>query len=730
VTAELATVEPTARRRRRAGPLPKAATPSALERALAAHDATLAARGLEIWIGNEPTFTDHRSQAAEWLSGALGDDKVRRARDLARALARQSPGCAVLRSVGRQYAGETAPRWSFGVYARRDGVPLWDGPPDPLLAEGECGGTAAAPAPPDDEALQRELGAALARRGFAVRAFRGQDDWRVAFARQGGGAPPELAADARLLRPSVHDCPIPEHGAVDELAREGLFLIIGRLLGADRVLHLDLPGVKEVGLFRELLAAVSESARACGLAVLVLRGHQPPTDSSVSLTTVTPDPAVIELNMAPHPGALPFLHANRAAFAAATRIGLAPLRLHYNGAVADSGGGGQMTLGGLTPARSPFFVEPALLSRLVRYVVRHPALSYLFAHDHVGPCGQSVRPDERGSDSFAELRLALALLAASGTRDPAALWGALAPLLTDATGNSHRADINVEKLWNPRLLGRGQLGLVELRGLRMQQTAERAAALAALWRALIARLMVGGDPGELIDWGATLHDRFALPFYLEADLREVLADLEAHRLGLAPAVVMELAADPGRHWITVDVEGVNLTMRRALEFWPLVGDAAAQQGSSRLVDASTSRVELALRSPEGQAHWTVSVAGVELPMRSERDAAGPVRVFGLRYRSFTPAQGLHPALAPQLPVRLVLAEAATARAWEIALHEWRPDGQAYAGLPRDLAEASERRAGRCLVHRLGGGPSEARPPRRAPPPPGALTPYTFDLRYL
>jgi uncharacterized protein (DUF2126 family) len=693
-----------------------------LERAVEAHDAAVAARGLEIWIGNEPTFTDGHSQAPEWLFGALGEDKLRRAQQVVSALVRQSPGCALLRSIGRQYPGEGEPRWSFGLYAARDGVPVWSGPSDPLLADGECAATLS-----DVAALIEELAGALARRGFAVRTLPGASDSRLVFARPGDRTLPDRDSDPRLGRRSIHGAAIPDRGLADDLARDGLFLIIGQVLGEPprAAPGLELPAVDTVATFRELLDAIGESARACALPALVLRGVPPPVDASVSLATVTPDPAVVEVNMAPHAGVRGFLGGNRQVFAVAAAAGLQPARLYYNGAVVDSGGGGQMTIGGPSPERSPCFVEPRLLPRLVRYLVQHPALSYLFAHDHVGPCGQSVRPDERGSDAFAELRLALALLAQTPACDPLTLWRGLAPFLTDPTGNSHRADLNIEKLWNPYLPGRGRLGLVELRGLRMQPTPEHAAALAALWRAVIARLMVGRDPGPLVDWGLALHDRFALPFYLEADLRDVLDDLAGEGLGLEPAIVAELAADSERHWATLEVGGASLTIRRGLEFWPLVGDASAQQGTSRLVDASTARIELTLRAGGDLDRWMVRAADVPLPMRCEHDAGGRVLVFGLRYRSFLPAQGLHPTLAPGVPLRLTLIDGPEHRAWEVALHEWRPDGEAYSGLPRDVTEARARRAARCVLRRLSS--SELRPPAIAAP--AALTPFSLDLRY-
>jgi uncharacterized protein (DUF2126 family) len=712
---------------------------SAFDDAIAAHDAAVAALGLDVWLGNEPTFTDRYSNSGEWVTGALGEDKRVRAERLLVRLAKSQPGCAILRSIGRQYPGEPSPRWCLGLYARRDGAPVYSGPPDPLLAED---GHLLVHAPPlaslgragnsvDLSAFIAGLESSLVAHGFACRAFRGDDDVRLVLTRDPHRALPDPGVDSRLRRPSIHATPVPAGGVRDDLADDGLLLVIVSLLQESAVVAcVDLPAFADTEPFLAFLAATSEAASDCALPSLVLRGFAPPVDAGVCWATVTPDPAVVEVNMAPHPTVLEFLRDNRRVHAGAACVGLEPYRLHYNGAVADSGGGGQITFGGPSPARSPFFVEPHLLPRLIRYAQRHPSLSYLFAHDSIGGSGQSVRPDEHGLDAFAELRLALTLMDREPSPSPVVLWLSLAPSLTDSVGNSHRAEINVEKLWNPHQPGRGQLGLVEFRAPRMAHTPERTAALAALLRAILAMLMVRSYDEDLVDWGADLHDRFALPYYLEGDLDVVLADLEAAGLALAPSLRDELASDAGRSWCAIEFGGVTLAIRQALDFWSLLGDATRQDGTSRLVDASSRRLELTLR-PNGAGSgelgsMRIRVAGIDLPMRSERDTHGPVRVFGLRYRSFVPAPGLHPTLAAQGPVRILLFDPDRSEALDVSLHEWRPDGAAYDGVPSSLAEADARRRARCVSRPI---PIQDVPPSRTAPR-GALSAFSLDLRYV
>ncbi|MGL6110947.1 MAG: transglutaminase family protein, partial [Rubrivivax sp.] len=701
----------------------------AFEAAVRRHDAELAARGLTVWVGSEPTFTDRMAQSAPWLNRALGGDKEQRAQALLGGLWRRFTGGLVLRSVGRQYPGEDAPRWNLGLYRRRDGTALWRGPPDPILALPEAGRL------PDLDHWAAELVEAFAARGFAVVPVATQDalERRLLMCARAEVPTPD-ADDPRLARPSVHARSIPASGLVDELAPSGLHLFSLRVEPSDGqpTARIELPQFDDVPLFLAALDALAQAARACDLPALILAGFPPPVDTTVEWTTVTPDPAVVEINTAPSVDAADFLWRSREIYAAAADQGLAPYRLYFNGNVADSGGGGQITLGGPSPLDSPFLKEPRLLPRLVRFVNRHPALSYLFSHDFVGSSGQSVRADERGTDAFDELSLALTLLAREEAPAPERLWHSLAPFLCDAAGNSHRAEMNIEKLWNPFLAGRGKLGLVEFRALRMQHTPERATALACLLRSVVAMLARVDDALPLIDWGRELHQRFALPFYLEQDLAAVLKALDDAGLGLDEPIRSVLWRESFRRWGQAELPACSLEVRRGLEFWPLLGDAASpeQGGSFRLVDASTARVELRLRpQPGGDADWRdwqVHAEGVALPMRHEVDGRGELQVFGLRYRSFVPTWGLHPALAAQAPVHLLLRHPDQPMDYRVDLHEWQPDGGAYAGLPEDLAAASQRRADRVALAIL---PRDAGFTQRTAPD-RALGHFHLDLRYL
>jgi uncharacterized protein (DUF2126 family) len=699
------------------------------ESAVHRHDAQVAELGLPIWVGSEPTFTDREAQTPAWLHAALGDDKELRARALLGTVCGLMPGGLVLRSTGRLYPGEKLPRWNFGLLRRRDGEPLWNGPPDPLLA------AEPAPAgPPDIAAFASALAEEFASQHWASECVetaeeRGEED----ADKEGADDTPAWTVTA-TAHPDAEPLPFVLHAHEDKAEPD-----------ADRATcaAIELPEIASVELFLAILPCMEHAARACGLPALVFAGATPPVDATMELTTVTPDPAVIEINSAPSRNCAEFLWRSQQVYAAAAAHGLSPYRLYFNGQVADSGGAGQVTFGGPTPETSPFVSNLQLLPRLVRYFNRHPALSYRFAHDFVGGSGQSVRADERGTDAFDDLVLALALLEREPVTEPELLWKSLASFLCDAVGNSHRAQINIEKLWNPYLPGRGRLGLVEFRGLRMQHTPQRATAIACLLRAIIAMLATRPYALPLIDWGRELHDRFALPFYLQADLDSVLAELDAAGLGLEAPIQAVLRHDAFRFLGQVDLPFGTLELWRGLEFWPLVGDAASpeQSGSSRFVDASTTRIEIRWRPPSTGSvgtpdtghwqDWALSVDGFTLPLRPERDSRGDLKVFGVRYASFAPRSGLHPVLGSQAPLTLTLGHADHAVLYDITLHEWRPDGEAYPGLPADLIEAGERRAARMTVvdrERPAQDPPEKSGTGLSPACPG-LTAYSLDRRY-
>ncbi len=688
-------------------------------------DRRIAELGLTIWIGAEPTFTDRFSEAPQWLNTALGGDKEQRAEQLLRRYLDRFPGAALLRSVGRQYPGEERARWNMGLFGRRDGQPAWRGPPDPLCSPGAEVG--------DPAARLAQWRAALIRlcevRGWPLRWQPMADPLRVRLLLRmdAGEPPPSTVEESLLLRPSVHAGPLPGDGLRDPLAEQGLCLLELGQEGPEA--YAELPLLGETAPFLSLLDLLAEAANEAALPNLRLRGYPPPVNHEVFWSTLTPDPAVIEANLAPAAGLAEFHDMVAPLYQAAHGGALSPYRLQYNGREQDSGGGGQITVGGPRAGDSPFFVEPQLLPRLIRYFNEHPGLSYWFATDYVGSGSQGPRPDESPRERFLELALALEQVEASASPNPEFIWRSFAPFLADASGNSHRSELNIEKLWNPYLGSPGRQGLVELRPFRMAVDAATFSALAALVRALVARLMHHPYPQPLKDWGDELHQRFALPYFLQQDLRAVLDDLRDHGLGLGNELCARLLDDSARIYCALEWNGVSVRLSRAHEFWPLIGDVTGQQpGDSRLVDASTARVEVCVHGlpPGAEEDWELRIEGYRAPMSRQPEGAAITLVSGVRYRTFVPWQGLHPALAARDRVTIELVHGASGRALRLCLHEWLPDGGAYPGLPADRPEAARRRRERVTVDE----PEAASLPPLREPPAVAAAGYCLDLRRL
>jgi uncharacterized protein (DUF2126 family) len=703
-----------------------------------AHDRLISTLGITMWVGMEPTFTRRFAESPEWLSEALGAEKLHYAHTLLREIVRLRPGGLILRTLGKQYAGETMPRWSLGYYQARSDQFLWDGPADPIIYDSSAVRSGAADRR-SGESFWRILNEELNCGGWQSRAFTVEKGLRYRLLLRCDGNAPVIDIETKpgLARASVHTNKIPLQGLVDELAADGDLLLALDCPHAGDADHdrtgivLELPAVPEVALFTHLVQCIRRAAKESGFETLILQGFPPPVDASVAWTTITPDPAVIEINQAPAENAADFYAWCDLSYRAADSAGLHPYRLHYNGVVADSGGGGQYTLGGPEPLGSPFLRYPNLLPRLVRYFNAHPSLSYWFAPASVGSSSQSPRTDEGVRESFRELDLALEQLEHHDQPDPEFVWRSLSPFMVDPSGNPHRSELNIEKLWNPYLPGRGCLGLVEFRAFRMSRSPYCAVSIAVLLRSIVAMLRREDWAPRLLDHGTKLHEKFALPFYMETDLQRVFWDLKQSGLPLHDSIQTILLHEPIRIIGKAEFQGCTVELQQALEFWPLIGDVASQEsGGSRLVDASTTRLQAALRvesnHPIELDGWELWFNGYRIPLREEQDAHGPLKLIGLRYRNFLPFIGLHPGIAARGTISLVLVQRGRSEGLEITYHEWHPEGLPYPGLPADLMDAQKRRAERITTRII---PFETdRESKNLPE--SARTEYTLDLRRL
>ncbi|KOR31248.1 hypothetical protein TI04_01790 [Achromatium sp. WMS2] len=356
----------------------------AITDALADLDQRIKTLKLSIWLGGEPTFTDRFAQTAEWIGEAIGGNKELKARALAAGLLAAFPGGLILRTIGRQYPGEPTPRWNLGILAHRNGDLLWNGPPDPVLVQDSSDRQ------PDLDLLRATIANNLQEQGWITQYTNSSTVPGTRLLARSDGEPiiSEKLQSTPVNSPSIHSIPIPDTGLCDALAEHGYYLLKFHLQQQDTNYWptIELPSINDPYQYQILLGAIADAARSLKLTALILQGYPPPTSRHWHWSTVTPDPAVIEISLTPTASLVELFNICTQLFAAADTCGLAPYRLHYNGRETDSGGGGQLTIGGPTPEASPFFAEPRLLPRLIRALIAN------CCNNSTSTCSKTILP--------------------------------------------------------------------------------------------------------------------------------------------------------------------------------------------------------------------------------------------------------------------------------------------------------------------------------------------------
>jgi uncharacterized protein (DUF2126 family)/transglutaminase-like putative cysteine protease len=516
----------------------------------------------------------------------------------------------------------------------------------------------------------------------------------------------EEAAQAKRLLALARAAPPPIRTALCVERREGTLFVF-------------LPPTATAEEFLALVKAVDQARRATGLDAQ-LEGYPPPSSPLLRRLAVTPDPGVLEVNLPPQASGREHAAVLDVVFQAGLHAGLHSEKWLLDGRLAGSGGGHHVTVGGPTPLTSPLVRRTDLLASLVTFTQHHPSLSFLFSGLFVGPTSQAPRVDEARLDTLAELEIALA--EAFRVEDPDPWLGDLLfrNLLTDLTGNTHRAELSIDKLWDWRT-AHGRQGVVEFRAFEMPPHPRLAAAQVLLVRALVAAFAARPYQRPLVRWGAALHDRFLLPHWLWRDFEEVLRFLEERGVGLPPEpyrAFLELRCPvAGR----IEADGLVLEVRNALEPWNVLGEEPSGGGTSRYVDSSVERIEVRVAGLVPERHL-VAVNGLALPLHPTGTAGEAVG--GVRFRAWAPAHALHPHLGIHHPVRLELIDGWAHRSLGACrYHVWHPEGRAFLTPPLTRFEASARRAQRFTVD--GATPWPVQPTQAAA---HGETPWTLDLR--
>lgn len=486
------------------------------------------------------------------------------------------------------------------------------------------------------------------------------------------------------------------------------------------ILHIFLPPVSLAEDWCDLIAAIEDTAATTGLAVQ-LEGYGAPRDPRLRSFAVTPDPGVIEANVHPAETWDELEDITFGLYQDARDTRLRSEKFDLDGRHTGTGGGNHVTFGGPTPADSPFLRRPDLLRSLLGYLHNHPSLTYLFCGAFVGATSQAPRPDEARSDTAYELEQGLRLLDGIGD-GPVPPWIAdriLRNLLVDVTGNTHRSQVSIDKLFAPETAS-GRLGLVELRALEMPPDPKMALCQFALLRGLVSSFWRRPYRAPLARWGTGLHDRWMLPWFLREDLDEVIDDLR--QSGYAFDRGWFDSQDDFRFPVygRMDARGVEVELRHALEPWEVLGEEPAGGGTVRYVDSSMERLQVLVRGAD-PGRWIVACNGIQVPLRR---ANADTALAGVRYRAWQPPACLHPTVGVHAPLVFDLVDTWSGRSVAgCRYHVAHPGGRSYDRFPVNAFEAEARRMAR--FEPFGHSPG-AIMPRSARPNPEF--PMTLDLR--
>jgi uncharacterized protein (DUF2126 family)/transglutaminase-like putative cysteine protease len=744
-------------------------------------DADLKAQDVRLTMGGEPTFVGiDEPESPQWNIDALGPIKRSRGLALIQGLrGRTAPGAMLHYGQGKWYPGEPLPRWALSCYWRSDGIPVWENV-DLIAREDQDYGFGAADALRFTEALTRRLQVSSENllpaynveaespepAGYILPIRRRQPSgllswssqlwfprpkrllltpgdspigYRIPTASMPWVAPDELEYEFeaapfadRVKLPSsparrmdlfeIHPTadPLP---ALSSIAETALELIRPSLCVQAREgrLHVFLPYASRLADYLDLVAAVEDTCHHLHKPVW-LEGYAPPSDPRMRSFSVTPDPGVLEVNLPPASDWDELEQINTVLVEEAHKNRLTAEKFNYDGGHVATGGGSHIVIGGATVLDSPFLRRPDLLRSMVAFWQTHPSLSYLFSGMYVGPTSQYPRVDEARMDALYELELAFGQLP-SNHCPPFIVDGLFRNLLVDVTGNSHRAEFCIDKLYPPE--GHGlRLGLLELRAFEMAPHVRMGLVEMLLIRALVCRFWKRPFEGSLVRWGTVLHDRFMLPHFVKRDFFDVLTELRQSGYNFDEIWFASHLEFRFPKIGSIAAEGVELELRQALEPWNVLAEETTSGGMVRSVDSSLERIQVKLSGFVTESRYVVACNGRKVPLAPSGDPGEAVA--GVRYRARRLSATLHPTIPVHTPLVFDIMDLWKERSiGRCIYHTGPPGGRTYTSRPANAKEAEERRLERFQVSGQTPGPMGA-PEHESNP----IFPLTLDLRRL